>query len=443
MIVALPRRCALALALVCASLASTGARGESFEDHASAILHGAWRPSPQSLAAAQAAHAKAVAADADDHRADYALALAQMRASKWDLATESLASATRKSPQDLHAWRAHVWLLLYQRKFPEALAEIDRLANTFPTDPDADAQAEARWQAAAKVMGRAYGYLEGPRSGAVSDDDLAAYEARLSARFTPEREAAFAAGRAELTAAHQQAIATIDAEKQAVVDTKEQEKAAQREFVDSERARIASESEMLQEQAASAKDQLDADVAAIDQELTPIQARYSEVQFAAQPYVDRIRELDRRLSFALSEAARNDAGDGKDQERVRRDRERRDRAQRDADNLRFEIRREQDLLRPFQIEIQRLQAAAAQLQQRRAAAVAAYQSTVGSLQAAARKLQRIEKQLRVTERELAKTTGSTSAKTSDLKARLPLLTTYEKFPLEQERLRLLKEFESR
>jgi chromosome segregation ATPase len=365
-----------------------------------------------------------------------------MKSSKWEAATTSLASATRKSPQDLYAWRAYVWLLLYQRKFPAAFDEIHRLAKTFPSEADADSAAEARWQAAAKIMGRAYGYIEGPRAGAVSADDLAARRAKLSAHFTPEREAAFAAGRAELATAHEEAIAAIDSEKQSVVDTKEEEKNAQREFIDSERSRMASEVTSLQEQAESAKSQLDADINRIDQELTPIQQRYSQVQFAAQPFVDRIRELDRRVSFALAEANRNDAGDGKDQDRVQRDRQRRDRAARDADALRFEIRREQEFLRPYQLEIQQLQAAAAILEQQRAAAAANYQRTFGGLQAAQRKLERIEKQLRASERQLAKPVGSTSAKTSDLKARLPLLTTYEKFPLEQERLRLLEEFES-
>lgn len=437
--VSLPCFGAAVLALCAALLASPARAAESFAEHASTILLDAWRPSPQALAAAQAAHAKAIASDADDHRADYALALAQMKAAKWDGATASLASATRKNPRDLYAWRAHVWMLLYQRNYTAALAEIDRLAQSFPKSTDTDPQAEARWLAAAKIMGRAYGYIAGPRSGAMSADDLAAREAKLMAKITAAREQAFAAGRAEVASAHAAAVAAIDAEKQSVVDLKEEEKVAQREFVDSERSRIATESDSLQQQAESAKGQLDADVNLIDQELTPIQQRYSDVQFAAQPFIQRIAELDRRLQFALSEANRNDAGDGKDQERVRRDRERRDRAQREADALRFDIRREQEFLRPYQIESQQLQAAAAQLQQRKAIAVASYQRTVGGLEAALRKLQRVEKQLRISERELGKPIGSTSAKTSDLKARLPLLTTYEKFPLEQERQRLLKE----
>jgi hypothetical protein len=328
---------------------------------------------------------------------------------------------------------------LYQRQFAAALAEIDRLAQQIPKSADAAATAEPRWLAATKIMGRAYGYIAGPRSGAMSADDLAAREAKLTAKFTSDLEQAFADGKAEVASAHAAAIAAIDTEKQSVVDLKEEEKTAQREFVDSERSRIATESETLQTQAESAKGQLDADVNIIDQELTPIQQRYSDVQFAAQPYIQRIAELDRRLQFALSEANRNDAGDGKDQDRVQRDRQRRDRARREADALGFDIRREQEFLRPYQIESQQLQAAAAQLQQRKAVAIASYQRTIDSLNAALRKLQRVEKQLRISERELGKPTGSTSAKTSDLKARLPLLTTYEKFPLEQERQRLLKE----
>jgi hypothetical protein len=442
MTVSLPSCCAALAAVAFLSQASLAFAADGFAQHTAAILHAAWRPSPQALAEAEAKHALAVAADADDHRADYALALARLRGAKWEAAGAALREATRKSPQDLYTWRAHVWLLLYQRQFPEALAEIDRFAQAIPSTPEADSTIEARWNAAAKIMGRAYGYIAGPRSGVIAPDELTAREQKLNDRFTVARQRAFAAGKAEMATAHHQAIAAIDEEKQTVVDTKQEENAAQREFVDSERAKIETEAATLQAQSASAKDQLDAEVTALDQELTPIEQRYTEVQFAARPFVQRIAELDRRLNFALAEASRSDAGDGKDQERVRRDRERRERAQREADNLRFEIRREQEFLRPYQVESQRLQAAAAQIQQQKAAALANYQRTIASLEAALRKLQRIEKQLRVSERELAKPIGSTSAKTSDLKARLPLLTTYEKFPLEQERLRLLSELES-
>jgi hypothetical protein len=437
--VTLLTRCASISACLFALLAATSVSAESFASHTSAILRAAAKPSPQALAAADAAYAEAIAVNADDARADYALALARLRGSQWASAAEALASATRKAPHDVRAWRAYVWLLLYQRQFTPALAEIDRFVPVLAVKGEAEAPTAEQRLEAAKLMGRAYGYLAGPRSGAIPADELTVRHTKLTAKLSPGQAQAFAAGEAEIATIYGEAIAAIEAEKQSVLATNVEEQAAQREFIDSERSRINTEAATLAEQAESAKGQFDADVSVIDQELTPIQQRYNEVQFAAQPFIERMRQLEQRLAFAQSEVARVDVGDGKDPERVRRDRERREAAQRDAEALRFDLRREQDFLRPYQIEGQQLQAAAAQLAARRAAAAAAYQRTIGSLEAARRKLQRVEIQLQNSERALAKPASNTSGKTMDLKSRLPLLTTYEKFPLDEERLRLLKE----
>jgi hypothetical protein len=147
------------------------------------------------------------------------------------------------------------------------------------------------------------------------------------------------------------------------------------------------------------------------------------------------------LNAALAEARAAEGGETEQEKN--RNRERRDRAQRNADNLRFELRREEEFLRPYVIAARQIEIEAAAVDQQKAAAVASYQATVGPLDTEARKLQRTARLLKAVEREASGTPSNTSGKIQDMRARLPLWQTWEQFPLNGERSRVLAVVQSK
>lgn len=410
-------------------------RADAYSDQVAAIVEQGWLPQG-GVEAALRRHAAAVQLNTADSRADYALALVQMRHGDWEAATESLATAARKDPADLYAWRAHVWLLVYQRQFDAVMKEITALADSFAATPPADVSAQARRRAAAKIMGRVAGYLAGPRQGDVDETALKQWQAALIAKLGKENSTAFADGRQEIATEHKRLLDAIDAEKADTLAANQAEKEDDQEFVATETARIETERRQLEQLAADAKQVLDEQTSQLDSELSPIQLSYADVEARARPFQLRIVELQSRLNTALAEANIRDGERATEDER-RRNRERREGAQRLADRLRFELRREDEFLRPFVAEAQRLQAAAAVIERRRQAAVATYQATYAGLDAQARTLQRTGKLLKAKERELGRTVSGTSGKVFAMRAQLNQWPTYETFPLEAERQRLL------
>lgn len=412
--------------------------GKEFSQSVSELLQHGWSRNAQDLLSAEAAYRDAIQQSPRDAKADYAWALVQMRNGKFDAAKEALARAVGKDPTDLRTWRANVWLMLYRRSHLEALDEIQRLADLFPQSPS---QQEQQLVAACRLMGRFYGYLAGPGEAAVEASLLAQRETKLLRAMTGNRRAAFEMGKGEVAEHYRKLQEEIDAARREDNSGAEQKVEAQREFVEKEKVRIAEEMELLEKTVSDAKNVMDREVSEIDQDLIPIQRRYAEVEAYARPHQQRIREYELRLSQALSQASApiREGGREGDQNREE-DRRRRERAQREADRWRFEIRREEEALRPLILQAQQLQAQAAGLQRRRAAAVGTYQSIYARSNTAARKLQRTSKTIAAAEREWEfSAKPSDSGRVRSMRAKLPVFVTYERFPLEQERERLLSE----
>lgn len=415
---------------ICICLSSAAAADE-YADRVAGILQQGWLPN--SLPQAEAEFASAAALSPKATRADYALALVQMRHQQWPAATSTLDAAAAKAPTDPYIWRARVWLKLCQRDFNAALDDVDAFAKALP--PADETSSDAIGQAVARIMGRVYGYLAGPRTSSFDAELLTLRREELLAIMNQTRRDAFTAGEAQIATEHQQYLDAIAAEQAQTLADNEAEKVEQQEQVDSEKVRIEEDLVKLQEQEASAKNLLDEDISKYEQELAPIRQSYALVQAQARPFQIRIQELQARLNAVLAET--QTAEGGKDEQEKNRNRERRERAQRQAEGLQFELRREQEFLRPYVIQAQQLEIQAAAVEQKKVAALASYQATVAPLNAEARKLQRTARLLKATERQAGRTPSNTSAKIQDMRARLPLWPTYEKFPLEEERTRLL------
>jgi predicted nucleic acid-binding Zn-ribbon protein len=199
-----------------------------------------------------------------------------------------------------------------------------------------------------------------------------------------------------------------------------------REAIARERTDLVAQSDVLGEQARSAQSRYDTEVADLNAQLTPLQIRYAELERLAIPYQRRIRDIAIRIADLERRAAATE------------DQNEKDRLLREADRWRFEIDRDRRDLRIIEREGAVVSAQAARVQTQVASAARQYQAQQNSLAAQARKIEARRKALDREEASLddpAKTPAAALSKLNSLSS----LTVYIKFPLEDERSRLLAE----
>lgn len=409
-----------------------------FAQRIEALLNLGWQGDAAGLEAAQAQAEKAASLDPLDAHADYALALVQLRARKFSAAQSSLASALAKNPTDLYSWRAQLWLHMYRREYEQAFAQMQQQSDRIATEA-AKGTNDPRHAAAARIMGRMYGFLSGPGAERVAAADLLANEEQLLAKQNKAFQEAFAVGRNELLSEFQKRETKLDADRVEADAASAIDRQKDLKFVDEERARIESEAATLETEAATAKSAAESRVSELDSQLSPLQRQLADLENAAQPIQNRLRDLQARYSRAL-DRSREKQGESKEE----RDRQRgeRDRARRDADRWRAEIRVEEERLRPFINEARRTQAAMQRIAQQKAIEIANANRKLNDLTASARKLQRTDKLLGAQERKLETGKAAAPPHVQGQKAELTALSTYEPFPLDAERQRLLRQFSS-
>jgi hypothetical protein len=388
-------------------------------ENAKSILVVGWESS--GLNDAERRYESVTSGAAADAAVDYAMGLVRLKSRKYEDALTALHAATTRHPGHLAAWRAKCWLLVYLRKFDHAVAQMQALADIYPQDEKAPA-VEADLVETARWLGRHHGHLTWAASTKLP---METHTAALTSKLSGERLKAFEAGREEVRAACEKLKADL-----AVIAQEDAEQEAERRVMveeknKSERVRIASEREELQTQAESAKSQADTAVQAVNTKLDPLEKQYRELEQKARPILNRVNDLQRRAKDRDADARKE-----KDQKRKRD-------IERDADRLREDARREERELAPLQRDAGRVQREAAGLQAERAKLIATFQASLAGINKNLLQLVKDEKAVENSEKALTQPPDPTPRYTS-LAAKIEAISTYQKFPLEEERARLLE-----
>lgn len=388
-------------------------------ENARSILVVGWEPS--GVSDAERRYESVSSSATADAAVDYAMGLVRLKNRKYEDALTALHAATTRHPGHLAAWRAKCWLLVYLRKFDHAVAQMQALADIYPQDEKAPA-VEAELVETARWLGRLHGHLTWV---AATKLPIETHTAALTSKLSGERLKAFEAGREEVRIACEKLQAEL-----AVIAREDAEQEAERRIMveeknKSERVRIASEREELLTQAESAKSQTDTSVQAVNTKLAPLEKQYRELEQEARPILNRVNDLQRRARDRDADARKE-----KDQKRKRD-------IERDADRLRDEARREENKLAPLQRDAQRVQREAAGLQAERAKLITTFQATLAGINRNLVQLAKDEKAIENSEKSLMQPPDPTPRHTS-LAAKIAAISTYQKFPLEEERARLLE-----
>jgi hypothetical protein len=389
---------------------------------AQAILKEGWGGTPEALQDVERRYELLAARSAPDADIAYALALVRLKYHKYDTAVDALESATASRAGHLAAWRAKFWLLVFLRKHDAAIAQMQALANIFPAGAKAPA-VETELVETARWMGRLHGHLTW--AAAETPPAMEQHTGRLAAKLAGERLAAFEEGRKEV----RDACEKLQLEFGKIQTQDAADEAKRRELATTsnqkERERITAERAALDAETTAAKTKFDAAMAEFQAQLAPLEKDYSELQLKAKPILNRVGDLKQQ-------ADRKDR-DAKNE----RDNNRKKDLQRDADRLNDQARDEQRRLDPIQRDADKVEREASKIQTERtklAAAGQAYTVTVNQKHAA---LARDEKTVERSEKALLAPAKPTPRQTS-LQSRIAAISTYQRFPIEEERTRLLE-----
>lgn len=384
-----------------------------------------WKPSFQVLDAAQAEYERLQADTPDDSRLTYALALVQLKHRRYERASELLSEAVAAQPEDLELRRGLIWTLMILKRHDAALVAMAEMVERLPEPANEDAPAVA----ASRFLGRMFGYLEGPgASGSpAAAEDCVSERDRLRENLTASRGEAFDAGRSsvlekfdELSLAHE------DAQSQAkVVEAKNRERVGQR--LDQEKEQVAAEKADVDQQAKAAEEQYAAEITPLDKKLTAIDVELGKINSAGRAVLANLTavraDLDRWTLIA--DTSKNPVE--------------RDRALRQVLRLR-PVAQQLDLeYASLDVQAARLNAQRAEIESARDVVQNTYDNTMHRLGRTAGKLRKTEKRISADEKKFDRPPTGSNPATRAKAAQATAFSTYEAYPLEKEKQRLLEQ----
>lgn len=361
-----------------------------------------------------------------DARVPYAQALVHMKQRRFTEAIAALDRVLAVDKQHFPAWRGKIFLLLLTKDYGRGMGTIDVLTAAVPAEIPA-AQA-AEWEETAAFLGRMLGFLEGPAEG-VAEVQLTALRAKVETRLTGRLASLFNDGRTSTLGKY--AELTGDKTRIEGANLAEAEKVAEKQKSDLEKQKVLNAERMqtLKSDAERIQSDLSKQLADIDRQAAPIQTQFS---IAAQ----RVNQLESELAGFLNQinSLRAQAAREKDQNQ-------RDRLNREADRVQIFAQRVDSDLSFARRSAGTINGQLVALGNQKASV---QNRLGGQLVAINREAQAINKQdarADAVTRKLDGPKNGNSPKTRALSAQAAALSSYDQFPLDAERDRVLAMFQ--
>ena len=274
-------------------LASTARVDAAANDQIARLLELGWDRSPKAAAAAVEYFSQLRATGAQDPRLLYAHSLVLIRHRKYDEAAKLLHEIVSRAPEHLPARRALIWISMLKKNYAGALAQMESLAGEFP-EHDLAADHEEPFRDSAAFLGRLIGYLEGPAASSVAEHIREDYRRNITDRLSTGRRQVFDDGVQQVL----DRFAEMDLVRDQTRDDAkvEQEEIRQRELklLSDQKEDIEKQQESLDKAANRLEQEFSQRVGQVNRQLQPINASLSRLQ-------NRAAALNRQLASLRSE----------------------------------------------------------------------------------------------------------------------------------------------
>jgi hypothetical protein len=392
------------------------------------ILELGWSRSLTNVKLAEQLLPQAQAAAPGDPRPAYALVLAELKQYRTKEAGQHAQSLLAAQPRYRPGLAARVWIETQQRNYPGALAAMASLAEAMADLPP-DEQAES--EELGRYLGRMFGYLEGPAGNDVNPEVLLRHEQQIVAPLRPFARQAFQNGRADVAG---EFAALSGTKQQTVAEEKaaaEAQKQADQARLAGEKQEVAADKAGLEETAVKVRSEAESLLSEIDKKLAPLESQLIQVTARASVLNGQMIAIDADIGRLR---LRHDTAVGDENAGLR-------------SRLRFDIdrlARQYDILaieyRSLDLEARRINAARAALFAERNGVIAGYEAEMKRLGVTYKKLSNQETKIAREEKEASEPVTGNTSRVKALSARVTALPTYQPYPLEQEKQRLLESF---
>lgn len=356
----------------------------------------------------------------------YAVAVMYIKQGRYADAQKTIDELLAREESHLPGQRARVWLSVILKNYEVAMVAAEELAEAVPAGAATDKDEEEAQRELVAFLGRIYGFLGGPAAANVKIEDRKASERKLLARLTTERVTLFEEARDGVLQKHLELIDAKDATADAAKEAAEDAKAKTLEEIASQREDRAARLKELQERRDKLQSELRDELAQIAKE--------------DRPLVNELAGLERRAATINRELLLIQRQIGSLQAFLDREE--------DPNKRQFwlaEIDRAVIVGSRIDASLVQLNRLAAGVQSQRQALAARQQKAqadiggqIKRINDEASELARREKRAAGMEKRAERATTSTPAAALALRATAGALATYDPFPVEQEKARILE-----
>ena len=391
------------------------------------LLEVGWKTTPQARLATNAQYIEVLKVAGTDLRANRAAALVLMQQRRFEDVPRQVDAILDKQPDDLLAWRAKVWVAAMLKNYPQALLAADDMSQHLPAEAEPSTASETEAREYIAFLGRIFGYLGGPMTESANQEQRKSAEKKIVARLSESRRAAFEAARDGVLQRYLE-----------MTDEKIEQKEKAKEAADAEKEKTLQEIAALRDEnakrLAELKDQR-------DKLRSELKAELDEIAKADQPLVSELARLtaraatiNRDLFTYDNEIARLQAAAAREE-----DQNLRNLLSNQITSLQFQAARVQGDLAAVNRLGAGVNAQRAQLVARGQQAQANFGGQLGRLDKEYQELQKGEKRADVEEKRARRPGSTTTGRSLSLGATATALSTYDQFPLEEAKARLLDE----
>lgn len=390
------------------------------------MLEVGWGPSAQFRAAGDKQAEAALAAGGRSQKALYALAVVNIKQGRYADAQKSIDELLSGEAGHLPGLRARVWLAAILKNYDGAMAAAEKLAEMIPAaDADNKVQ-EAENRELVAFLGRIYGFLGGPAAAAVKASDRKASERKLLAGLPDERRVVFEEARDGVLQKHLELTDAKDATTDAAKEAAEDAKAKTLEEIASQRQERAARLKELEERSDKLKSEIKDEMAQIAKEDRPLLAELAQLERRAGTINRELLSIQGQIGGLQNFLDREE------------DPGQRQRFLNEIDRLVLIGSRYDADLRALNRLAAGVQSQRAGLADRQRKVQADVGSQLKRINDEANELARREKRAGAIEKRAERTTAATPAAALSLRATAAALATYDPFPLEQEKGRILE-----
>jgi hypothetical protein len=390
------------------------------------LLDVGWSNSPQARTAADAQAAEVAKIAAGEPAARQAWLLVLLTQRRYDEAQKQAEALLAKNPADKLAARSKIWTQALLKNYEATMLTTDELSKQLAATPPMNDAEQAEHDDLYQFLGRIYGFLGGPIADAISQDERKVAEKAIVERIPETRRALFEEARDGVIVKFLETTGAKDDAQLKAIAAAEAAKDKTLAEIDDERQRITDRSKELDDRRSQLQSELRDELAEIAKEDRPLVQDLARLEARAGALNRDLFSYDIEIGRLQAQA------DREENENIRRQ------LLREAERLAFIASRIQsDLVlvnrQADAINGQRagLLARQQRAQQSTTDQVRRIDEELGSLAKRDRRNDAIEK------RAARPATGITS-KGRSLAAQATALSTYEPFPLEAAKARLLE-----